>query len=1443
MLGCIKVFAQTQVQKPKADFTSNITSGCAPISVAFSDASTGNPTSWSWDLGTGGGTSSLKNPSALYLTPGTYTIRLIATNAAGSDTIVKTAYINALAAPQASFSANKTIGCGPTTVQFSDLSTAAAGTSNSSWFWDFGDGTNSTQQNPSKTYSDAGVYTVTLRVTNNVGCSHVFTRANYISVSSGVIADFKYTEPTTCGIPVAINFSNFSEGPGALSYVWNFGDGSPTVTTPEPSHNYTTRGKYTVTLTTTSDLGCSNTVQKEINVGTYITDFTVPKICFGASVQLTNASSPEPLSSLWVFPDGTTSTETNPSKILSISGDVQIKLINDYGPCRDSIIKTVTVTAKPALSFSTNDNIKCAPSLVVNFTNTSGATTYLWKFGDSTTSTAASPSHTYNQYGNFDVTLIGTTDGCSDTLTRPGYIQIQRPQISFPGLPATGCIPYTQSFNAAINTLDNVLSYQWNFGDGTTSNQPNPSHTYTQRGTYNVSLTITTSTGCTETYTLGSAIRVGSKPVANFSIDKTTEMCASDSLYFTDLSTPANEVNEWLWLFSDNSQSILQNPAHMFGDTGMVSVRFVAYNNGCPSDTLRRDNLIRVKPPIAQFTFTPDCNNRNRITFTNNSIFDPALPTTWSWDFGDGSAISTAETPPVHAYPITPRSWPVSLTVTNGSCSYTFKDTVNVTDPALDFTVPAVEGCRPFNASFQASSATPFVSTLWDFGDGNTQNVSGGSVTHTYSNTGIYTVIVTSTDEFGCQYTKTKAQYIKVNGVTADFVSSLAQGCKGFKAVFEDRTTTDGTHPITNWKWNFGDGKTQTFTKAPFEHVYDTTGTFSVSLEVKDSYGCVDSIRKSDFVTASGLKAAWESVTETCPGSPVQFINRTKGSTYNSSWEFGDGNSSTDKVPNYAYVDTGIYTVKLKVSDATGCEDSLVKQNYLKVGVPVASFTANNFTTFCTPFQAGFVNTSSYYTERFWNLAIATSRQENPTLFYTATGTYDISLVVTSPGGCKDTMIQQLKVFNPADASITYGPSLEGCRPIKLNFEAFADMDARFVWDFGDGNVIDTSSNKIEHTYNDFGPFTPRIIMTEATGNCKVTLVGSQVINVYGSKAKFGINNTLFCDSTTLQIRDSSTYFDDNVVYNWNYGDGTSSTNPKDSVHFYSSPGYYDVLLTINTAHGCVDSLRSKTIKISQSPLIDIVSDTVICVNERMRHAGVFLRSDTAVVKWKWEFPNGNTATVQNPAMQQYSKAGNYQLNTIATNSDGCFDTDTVNLLVHPLPTAELPAVVNKQAGFPVTIPAVYQNNVVGYSWYPDSTLNCNDCPQPTTTTKFDTKLTVTYVDSNHCFNSSEVQVIVFCKNANVFIPNTFSPNGDGSNDVLYVRGRGLERVRNFRVFNRWGEVVFEQRDLQVNNQSFGWDGMYKGKKAQADVYVYQIEVFCENSQILRFEGNVALIQ
>jgi gliding motility-associated-like protein len=327
-----------------------------------------------------------------------------------------------------------------------------------------------------------------------------------------------------------------------------------------------------------------------------------------------------------------------------------------------------------------------------------------------------------------------------------------------------------------------------------------------------------------------------------------------------------------------------------------------------------------------------------------------------------------------------------------------------------------------------------------------------------------------------------------------------------------------------------------------------------------------------------------------------------------------------------------------------------------------------------------------------------------------------------------------------------------------------------------------------------------------------------------------------------VSFTDSTTFNDPVINYEWNFGDGNVSTvqNP---VHTYTSPGIYTVSLATVTQQGCRDTATMPNIiKVVQRPLIDIGGDTVVCVNSSLLHTGLFIQPDTSVVTWQWNFPNGTTSILQNPPSQFYTTAGTFTITTYAMNSSGCRDTTTQNILVNPLPVINIPGQMTVQAGFPVTIPATYSPNTVSWIWSPSTGLSCANCPQPDAGPKFNTKYQVYFTDNNGCSNLGEIDVIVICKDANLFIPNTFSPNGDGSNDIFYPRGKGLERIITFRIFNRWGEVVFEKRNFPVNNAAFGWDGTFKGNKPKADVYVYQAEVFCDNGDIIRLNGNIALI-
>ncbi|HII91403.1 MAG TPA: PKD domain-containing protein [Methanosarcina sp.] len=313
---------------PVSNFTSNVTSGKAPLTVAFTDKSTGDPTKWKWNFGDG--TNSTKqNPIHKYSKAGNYTVTLTATNAAGSNKVTKSNYIKVTTVikPVAAFSATPTSGKAPLKVTFTDKSKGSP----TSWKWSFGDGSNSTAKNPAHTYNKAGNYTVSLTVKNAAG-KNTKTIKNYITVKTAPvkpIAAFS-ASPTSGNVPLKVIFSDKSTG-SPTSWKWSFGDGSNS-TAKNPAHTYNKAGKYTVSLTVKNAAGSSTkTIKNYINVTTLKT----PVAAFSATptsgkaplkVQFTDKSTNSPTSWKWSFGDGKTSTAKNPAYTYSKAGNYTVSL-------------------------------------------------------------------------------------------------------------------------------------------------------------------------------------------------------------------------------------------------------------------------------------------------------------------------------------------------------------------------------------------------------------------------------------------------------------------------------------------------------------------------------------------------------------------------------------------------------------------------------------------------------------------------------------------------------------------------------------------------------------------------------------------------------------------------------------------------------------------------------------------------------------------------------------------------------------------------------------------------------------------------------------------------------------------------------------------------------------------------------------------------------------
>lgn len=613
---------------PTADFTSNITEGCAELAVLFTDMSTGAD-EWLWDFGDGQ-TSAAQNPSHTYTSPGTYTVSLIATNICGPDVKTRVDYITVFGDPTADFSGTPTWGYAPLDVKFTDLSTSDVGID--TWSWDFGDPASgadnySDVQNPSHIYTAAGKYTVKLTITNSnpKECnSDTEIKTEYIVVDTCGV-DF-YGLPREGCAELTVTFVGNVTGPCEISsWSWNFGDpasGSDNTGSGQVvQHTYKSAGKFTVILTAVDATG-TRVITKIDYITVYegpTADFTsdVTDGCAELEVHFFDRSTGAETWS-WDFGDGATSDVQDPIHTYINPGKYTVKLtITNDNPeeCNSDTeekIDYITVYGGPTAKFGYDPASGLVP-LLVKFIDSStsevGLDSWSWDFGDGGTSSVQHPSHTYTTGGTFPVTLI-VSDKCGkDTVTHDVKVY-DTCWVDFTGVPEAGCAELDVEFTGIPKGPCEISSWTWDFGDPASGSDNTGSgqivvHTYKLPGKYTVKLTADDVSG-EKTATKVDYITVYGGPTADF-VASPTSGCAPLMVDFMDLSTSEVGIESWTWDFGDpasgsDNVSDQQNPSHEYNSQGRYAVSLIV-KDSCGADTATGEIIV---PPELSITKSVD---------------------------------------------------------------------------------------------------------------------------------------------------------------------------------------------------------------------------------------------------------------------------------------------------------------------------------------------------------------------------------------------------------------------------------------------------------------------------------------------------------------------------------------------------------------------------------------------------------------------------------------------------------------------------------------------------------------------------------------------------------------------------------------------------------------------------------------------------------------------
>uniref|UniRef100_UPI0005C751B6 PKD domain-containing protein n=2 Tax=Flexithrix dorotheae TaxID=70993 RepID=UPI0005C751B6 len=657
-----------------------------------------------------------------------------------------------------------------------------------------------------------------------------------------------------------------------------------------------------------------------------------------------------------------------------------------------------------------------------------------------------------------------------------------------------------------------TLSYSWTFGDGGQSNLENPSHTYSSAGSYKVRLTVTSSTGCSSVQKEVS-ITVGNGPSSNFTF---TDVCDGESVQFTNTSTNQYQ-STYLWHFGGAHISTQQNPTFTFNGTGSFPVRLEVTNqNGCKHEIIK--NVTIKKKPTPNFAFTNDCEDKS-IQFTNSSSGNGGTISSYLWEFNDGKPNSSA-TNPSHVFDNS-GTYNVKLTVTNtNGCKKSITKAITIyAKPTANFTAPT--GYTGKNTQFNHSATGNVASYLWTFGDDNSTSTASNP-THQFDTEGTFPVTLKVTSSNGCVSTITKDVTVYPSP-TASFTAH--NFCVGQETFF--RASVTGGSSI-DYKWKFEPTHSSDYNDEEdtdyLGHVYGSTGTYTVTLTVRNEYGQEDTF--TDDVTIYNAPKI-NSITAPdfgCTGVPINFSANVTGSGFSYNWNI-DGTTYTTANPSHTFNSgEGTKNVSLTVSLANSSPTDCVDTKSTSIGIKKKPSVKNlvNAGTFCATTAGQLIKLDGTETGVKYQLYRGTTAIGSPIStgnwgYQTAKGTYFVKAQVED--GCSGIDMEGEIIINDAPTADFSFTNMTCQTKGLVNFDASLSQPAggqgrdivEYIWDFGDGTPEKTSTNPTYgYVYQNEGNFNVELKIKDQQG-CEVTSSTKQVTIVFPTVVTGTLSNKEVC--------------------------------------------------------------------------------------------------------------------------------------------------------------------------------------------------------------------------------------------------------------------------------------------------------------------------------------------
>lgn len=559
-------------------------------------------------------------------------------------------------------------------------------------------------------------------------------------------------------------------------------------------------------------------------------------------------------------------------------------------------------------------------------------------------------------------------------------------------------------------------------------------------------------------------------------------------------------------------------------------------------------------------------------------------------------------------------------------------------------------------------------------------------------------------------------------------------------------------------------------------------------------------------------------------------------------WDFGDAATANTANATHSYTLPGTYLVRMIATTGNGCKDtsSLTVQVY---DMPVAGFTINFDAQCYKNNQFVFTNTSTLaagtmqYAWDFGDGATATTRDAAHS--YALPGTYTVTLTVTSDHNCVDVKTFAVTAFpSPVAAFVLNGPAQQCFKDNQFVFKNTSTVfagDLLYNWDMGNGNTF--TSTDVTYSYPVPGTYKVKLLITAVNGGCQDSTTFDVTVNP-SPVAGFTMNQPGQClNNNQFVFTNTTTVYSGGLAYFWDLGDGTivSTTNV---THTYANPGTYQVkLLVFATSGGCVDSI-TKPVTVYYYPIADFLIQPLTCTNLPIYVVNKTINTNPVTLDYLWEFGNGQTSTLRTP-IYSYPVPGTYKIK-LTTNITGCptpVSTRELEIKIEaPVPGTRYPD-FDARFNFPEVLTARNVGNSV--IWNPPTNLDNRFSYKPTFKGVNSQLYTIELKNASNGCITVDTQLVKTVKNIAIYVPTVFTPGNDGINDLLRPLLFGFDHVNYFRVYNRWGKLLF-----QMNSDRPGWDGKINGQvSTETQTVVWMIEAVDVDGVLHKKQGTTILMR